>query len=282
MRIELLIEGMTCENCQKFVREALEGCTNVDSATVDLRTNRAVVEGDDIDAAELIDAVEEEGYGATVARLAKLVSSTNEFRSSTKLNRYFHFPIPRDVSKRRASFFAGCPNLLLLARARDSFAANRCRASRCAGALSRHTVSNACQTVLWDEPVKAAFSRLCESLEASGEIAPARAWWRAFTIPIISPSWRFGGERPAFVVLRHNDGDTRGLWSAAGELSALFGAEVVPSHRDFTRDGVRFRKAARAYPGGTEALLNQETDAPLWRALVHTEPHPLIAAEVRV
>lgn len=66
MRIELQIEGMTCENCQKFVREALEGCSNVDAATVDLRNHRAVVEGDDIDATELIDAVEEEGYGASV------------------------------------------------------------------------------------------------------------------------------------------------------------------------------------------------------------------------
>ncbi len=139
------------------------------------------------------------------------------------------------------------------------------------------------QTVLWDEPVKAAFCRLCESLEIGGQIPPgARVVAGVHDTDYFAKLEGLAIKSQAFAVLRHNDGDTRGLWSAAGELSALFGAEIVPSRGDFTRENIAFAQAARAYPGGAEALLNQETDAPLWRAIVHTEPHPLISADVRL
>lgn len=139
------------------------------------------------------------------------------------------------------------------------------------------------QTVLWDEPVKATFCRLCEELERAGHIAAgARMVAGVHDTDYFAKLDGVSIKDEPFVVLRHNDGDTRGLWSAAGELSALFGAEVVPSRHDLARDGVSFRKAARAYPGGGETLLNQETDAPLWRAIVYTEPRPLIAADVQL
>ena len=139
------------------------------------------------------------------------------------------------------------------------------------------------QTVLWDEPVKAAFCRLCESLEIGGQIAPgARVVAGVHDTDYFAKLKGLAISSEPFALLRHNDGDTRGLWSAAGELSALFGAEIVPSRADFTREGVAFSKAARVYPGGAEALLNQETDAPGWRAIVHTEPHALISADVKL
>ena len=139
------------------------------------------------------------------------------------------------------------------------------------------------QTVLWDEPVKAAFCRLCESLEFGGQVPPgARVVAGVHDTDYFAKLEGLAIKSQSFAVLRHNDGDTRGLWSAAGELSALFGAEIVPSRGDFTREGVAFARAARAYNGGAEALLNQETDAPLWRAIVHTEPHPLISADVQL
>ena len=139
------------------------------------------------------------------------------------------------------------------------------------------------QTVLWDEPVKAAFCRLCESLEFNGQVPPgARVVAGVHDTDYFAKLEGLAIKSQAFAVLRHNDGDTRGLWSAAGELSALFGAEIVPSRGDFTRENISFAKAARAYAGGAEALLNQETDAPLWRAIVHTEPHPLISADVQL
>ena len=139
------------------------------------------------------------------------------------------------------------------------------------------------QTVFWDEPVKAAFCRICEVLEESGEIeSGAKMVAGVHDTDYFAKLEGLSIKDVPFVVLRHNDGDTRGLWSAAGEVSALFGAEAVPSHLDFTRGGVALSKAARAYPGGLEALLNQETEAPLWRALVHTGERPIIAAEVRL
>lgn len=137
------------------------------------------------------------------------------------------------------------------------------------------------QTVLWDEPVKATFCRLCEDLERAGLVPGGpRIVAGVHDTDYFAKLEGVSIKDEPFVVLRHNDGDTRGLWSAAGELSALFGAEVVPSRHDLAKDGVSFRKAAHVYPGGAETLLNQETDAPLWRAIVHTEPKPLIAADV--
>ncbi|MBV9468272.1 MAG: hypothetical protein JOZ57_03445, partial [Abitibacteriaceae bacterium] len=85
-----------------------------------------------------------------------------------------------------------------------------------------------------------------------------------------------------YIMVPHNDGDTRNLWSAAGELSCLFGSETVPTRSLLTENGVAFDRVAKRYPGGVEALLNHETEAWGWRALVHTEPRPLIAADVKL
>lgn len=139
------------------------------------------------------------------------------------------------------------------------------------------------QTVLWDEPVKAAFCAIAEQLENAELIGPgSRIVAGVHDTDYFAKLEGLTIRDTPFVVLRHSDGDTRGLWSAAGEISALFGSETVPSRADFTREGVSFAKAAQAYPGGAEVLLNQETDAPLWRAIVHTEPHPRIAADVKL
>jgi len=139
------------------------------------------------------------------------------------------------------------------------------------------------QTVFWDEPVKAAFCRICEALEAAGEIPSGTQMVAGVhDTDYFAKLEGLSIKDAPFVVLRHNDGDTRGLWSAAGEVSAFLGAETVPSHLDLARGGVALGKAARAYAGGLEALLNQETEAPLWRALVHTGERPLIAAEVKL
>ncbi|BCM93360.1 hypothetical protein IAD21_05251 [Abditibacteriota bacterium] len=139
------------------------------------------------------------------------------------------------------------------------------------------------QTVFWDEPVKAALCRVFEILEGEGTIAKGTQMVAGVhDTDYFAKLEGLTIRDTPFVVLRHNDGDTHGLWSAAGEISALFGAEVVPSRQDFTRQNVALGKAARAYFGGQESLLNQETEAPLWRALVHTEERPIIAAEVKL
>ncbi|MDQ3814347.1 MAG: hypothetical protein M3347_10400, partial [Armatimonadota bacterium] len=133
------------------------------------------------------------------------------------------------------------------------------------------------QTVLWDEPTKAAFCRMLE------EVAPEALMVAAVhDTDYFAKLPRFENRAEKFVLLPHNDGDTRGLWSAAGELSCLFGSETVPTRQLLTENGVAFDRVARDYPGGVEALLNQETNAWGWLALVHTEPHPLIAADVKL
>jgi copper chaperone CopZ len=62
----LKVTGMTCEHCRNAVRRALTGVAGVVGAEVDLAAGRAEVtlSSDTVPAAELIAAVEEEGYGA--------------------------------------------------------------------------------------------------------------------------------------------------------------------------------------------------------------------------
>lgn len=68
MTTELRIDGMTCENCIRHVREALEGVPGVSRVDLDLPSGQATVEHeDDLDIARLALAVEDEGYTATSA-----------------------------------------------------------------------------------------------------------------------------------------------------------------------------------------------------------------------
>lgn len=63
----LTIQGMTCQHCVKAVKTALAQVTGVKRVLdVDLETGRAQVEGT-AKAPDLIHAVKEEGYEASVA-----------------------------------------------------------------------------------------------------------------------------------------------------------------------------------------------------------------------
>lgn len=65
-KIELKIAGMSCGACVSHVTAALEAVAGVRSAQVDLGRAAAQVEGDSLDSAVLIAAVEDEGYKATL------------------------------------------------------------------------------------------------------------------------------------------------------------------------------------------------------------------------
>ncbi|MFY9233169.1 MAG: cation transporter [Fimbriimonadaceae bacterium] len=66
METTLKIEGMTCGNCVKHVQQALMEVEGVESATVSLEENRAVVtHGNEATVEQLMASVEEEGYKAT-------------------------------------------------------------------------------------------------------------------------------------------------------------------------------------------------------------------------
>lgn len=63
MKKKILIEGMTCQNCVKHAREALEELEGVKSVNVDLEGKNAVVElTNDIADEDFKAAIEEVGY----------------------------------------------------------------------------------------------------------------------------------------------------------------------------------------------------------------------------
>ncbi|MDX2006197.1 MAG: heavy metal-associated domain-containing protein [Meiothermus sp.] len=62
-KVELKVEGMSCNNCVRHVREALEGVEGVEKVEVSLEGGRATVQGN-APVAKLIEAVREEGYSA--------------------------------------------------------------------------------------------------------------------------------------------------------------------------------------------------------------------------
>lgn len=59
------VKGMTCDNCVKHVTHAAQDVPGVTGAEVSLDENTARVEGD-FDEQKIIEAIEEEGYEATV------------------------------------------------------------------------------------------------------------------------------------------------------------------------------------------------------------------------
>lgn len=66
-KIELKIEGMTCQGCVRSVEKKLSGVAGVQSAKVDLAAGKASVEYDpaQADDAKLIGAVEQIGFHAS-------------------------------------------------------------------------------------------------------------------------------------------------------------------------------------------------------------------------
>lgn len=66
MHITVDIDGMSCENCVKHAREALEGLQGVTNAAVNLEAKRAEVDADTDPGDEAIRrALDEEGFEAT-------------------------------------------------------------------------------------------------------------------------------------------------------------------------------------------------------------------------
>lgn len=133
------------------------------------------------------------------------------------------------------------------------------------------------QTVLWDEPTKAVWRAL---LDAFYPDAPLVAGVHD-TDYFAKTAAHVGGDR-TYVALPHDDGRTRDLWSAAGEMSSLFGSESVPTRAMYEAHGVPFDGLALAYPGGKDALYREQTTAWGWRGIVSTISHDVIAHDIPV
>jgi copper chaperone CopZ len=60
------IQGMTCASCVFHVEKALKSVPGVSQADVNLATEAATVQGENVNTAALIRAVENAGYAASV------------------------------------------------------------------------------------------------------------------------------------------------------------------------------------------------------------------------
>jgi len=127
------------------------------------------------------------------------------------------------------------------------------------------------QTIFWDEPMKAG---VAQALKRSGSSKRFVAGIHDTDYFAKVPSGRSG--KGKFKTLPHNDTTTRGLWSAAGEFSALFGSETVVTRELLQKGGVRLDMLNRARPG----FLDEATEAWGWRGIVSLDDRPPITAEL--
>ncbi len=133
------------------------------------------------------------------------------------------------------------------------------------------------QTVFWDEPVKAVWRRLLDQFSPGATLIAG-----VHDTDYFAKTSAHVGDEQKFIALPHDDGRTRDLWSAAGELSALFGSESVPTRAMFLSNAVPFDWLGKSYPGGKNALYADKTEAWGWRGIVHTESHSVIAHDIPI
>ncbi|MBS1724400.1 MAG: hypothetical protein JSS66_15770 [Armatimonadetes bacterium] len=125
------------------------------------------------------------------------------------------------------------------------------------------------QTVFWDEPMKAGVALRSRNLGFS----------RAFVAGVHDTDYfakaHQKGRTVGYGALPHNDLSTKGLWSAAGEFSALFGSETVVSRESLIAAGAKLAKVQSERPG----YLEEVTEAWGWRGVVSFGPDSQITAE---
>ncbi len=132
------------------------------------------------------------------------------------------------------------------------------------------------QTVLWDEPTKAAFRR---ALDHFWPEAPLVAAVHDSDYFAKLPGHPASAGEAKYALAPHDDATTRGLWSAAGEMSCLFGSEDVPTRAKLEKAGVSLERALYGLDDPT-GFLSEVTAAWGWTGIIHTESGRRIAHDI--
>jgi hypothetical protein len=133
------------------------------------------------------------------------------------------------------------------------------------------------QTALWDEAVKAAWRLLLDKHYPDAHLTAG-----VHDTDYFAKTTALVHDDSPYVALQHDDILTQGLWSAAGELSALFGSEDVPTRHAFQQHSVPIDRIAEFQAHDKPAFLSQKTAAWGWRGIVDTRPRQRIAHDVRL
>lgn len=128
------------------------------------------------------------------------------------------------------------------------------------------------QTVFWDEPMKAGV------VHALREIGSDRSVVAGVHDTDYFAKFPSGGQSGKFKALAHNDTTTKGLWSAAGEFSCLFGSETVVTREALADAGVKLHRVVQSRPG----LLDEVTEAWGWRGVVSLSDESRVTAEKKL
>lgn len=131
------------------------------------------------------------------------------------------------------------------------------------------------QTALWDEPTKASLRLLLDE-----------QWPDAAMIAGVHDTDYFaklpghGVHGAKYALMSHDDGRTRGLWSAAGEMSRLFGSEDVATRTLLEEKAGVSLTNALSYAEDPVTLHSELTTAWGWTGIIYTDWDKKIAADV--
>jgi len=125
------------------------------------------------------------------------------------------------------------------------------------------------QTIFWDEPMKAGL------VMASQSAGSNRRFISGIHDTDYFAKFSHRGTTTGYRALPHNDTTTKGLWSAAGEFSALMGSETVVTREQLLAAGGNLARIQKERPG----YLDEATEAWGWRGVVSLAAESKTTAE---